>query len=162
MTKRFRTLTLCTAGALLLATPVLAADFEVKMLNKGADNQNMVFEPAFLKIQPGDTVRFVPVDKGHDAETIPGMLPEGAQAFKGKLSQELTVTFQTPGVYGYRCMPHLGMGMVGVIMVGNNTANLDAAKQVKLPPLATKRMAVLFGQAEQSKTAQSGAAAPAR
>ena len=155
--KRFRTLALCTAGALLLAAPALAADFEVKMLNKGSDNQAMVFEPAFLKIQPGDTVRFVPTDKGHDAETIPGMLPDGAQPFKGKLSQELTVTFQTPGVYGYRCLPHLGMGMVGVIQVGDTTANLDAARQVKLPPLATKRMAVLFDQAASNKTAQSGA-----
>ena len=38
----------------------------------------MVFEPSFVKIAPGDTVRFVSTDKGHNAETIKGMLPEGA------------------------------------------------------------------------------------
>lgn len=140
----------------LAAPPALAAEFEVKMLNKGADNQTMVFEPAFLKIQPGDTVRFVPTDKGHDAQTIPGMLPEGAEPFKGKLSQEITVIFAKPGVYGYRCAPHFGMGMVGLIAVGDSAANLAAAREMRLPPLAAKRMAVMFEQAAKSATAQAG------
>jgi plastocyanin len=43
-------LMLATAGTLLFAVPAVAADFEVKMLNKGADGQAMVFEPAFLKV----------------------------------------------------------------------------------------------------------------
>ena len=154
----FRKLVLGAAGAALLAAPAWAADYEVKMLNKGADNQPMVFEPAFLKIKPGDTVRFVPTDKGHDAETIPGMLPEGAKPFKGKMSQEISVTFDAPGVYGIRCTPHFGMGMIGLIEVGDNPSNLDAARQIKLPPIATKRMAVLFDQAAKSKTAEAGAA----
>jgi hypothetical protein len=38
------------------------------------------------------------------------------------------------------------MGMIGLIEVGDGAANLEAAKQVKLPPLADKRMKVLFGQ----------------
>lgn len=139
---------------LAASPPALAAEFEVKMLNKGADNQTMVFEPAFLKIQPGDTVRFVPTDKGHDAQTIPGMLPEGAEPFKGKLSQEITVTFAKPGVYGYRCAPHFGMGMVGLIAVGDSAANLAAAREMRLPPLAAKRMAVMFEEAAKSATAQ--------
>ncbi len=153
---------LCLAGALLFTIPATAAEFQVKMLNKDANGQTMAFEPAFLKIQPGDTVRFVPTDKGHDAETIPGMLPEGAQPFKGKISQEVSVTFQTPGVYGYRCSPHFGMGMVGLIEVGNKPLNLDAARQVKLPPIATKRMAVLFDQASRNATAQTGAPTASR
>jgi pseudoazurin len=147
-------LMLATAGTLLFAVPAVAADFEVKMLNKGADGQAMVFEPAFLKVQPGDTVRFVPTDKGHDAQLIAGMLPAGAEPFKGKMSQEVVVTFRTPGVYGYRCSPHFGMGMVGLVEVGNSAANLDAARQVKMPPLATKRMSGLFDKAAQSKAAQ--------
>jgi pseudoazurin len=135
------------ATALLSTVPAQAAEFEVKMLNKGPDNQAMVFDPPFLKIQPGDTVKFVAADKGHDAESIPGMLPAGATPFKGKMSQDVSVTFDKPGLYGYRCVPHFGMGMVGLIEVGGSTANLDAAKQVKLPPLATKRMTALLDQA---------------
>jgi pseudoazurin len=148
--KTYCTLALGIVSAALLATSAGAAEFEVKMLNKGSDGQVMMFEPAFLRVQPGDTVRFVPTDKGHDAETIPGMLPEGAQPFKGKLSEELKVTFQTPGLYGYRCLPHFGMGMVGLIAVGNTAPNLEAVRQVKIPPFPTKRMAVLLDQSQQA------------
>lgn len=154
---RLSTLVLC-AGALLLAVPAQAAEFEVKMLNKGPDNQMMTFDPPFLKVQPGDTVKFVATDKGHDAETIPGMLPEGATPFKGKISQDISVTFDKPGLYGYRCVPHFGMGMVGLVEVGGDTANMDAARQAKMPPLALKRMTTLLDQAAKSTTAQSGAA----
>ena len=158
---RLTTLALC-AGALLLAIPANAAEFEVKMLNKGADNQMMTFDPPFLKVQAGDTVKFVPTDKGHDAETIPGMLPDGATPFKGKISQDISVTFDKPGLYGYRCVPHFGMGMVGLIEVGGSTANLAAAKQAKMPPLATKRMTALLDQAAKSATAQTGTGSAAR
>lgn len=158
----FRALAFGMVGALLLISPTLAADFEVKMLNKSSDGQSMAFEPAFLKIQPGDTVRFVPTDKGHDVETISGMLPEGAQPFKGKISQEISVTFDKAGVYGYRCAPHVGMGMVGLIAVGDATANLEAAKQAKLPPIAMKRMTVLFDQASHNSTAQANTNSSAR
>jgi len=145
---------LCIAATIGMMTSATAAEFEVKMLNKGSDGQPMVFEPAFLRIQPGDTVRFVSTDKGHDAETIPGMLPDGAQPFKGKLSQDVTVTFTMPGLYGYRCIPHFGMGMVGLIAVGDNTSNLDAARKVKMPPLPTKRMTALLERATQQAAKQ--------
>ena len=158
---RLTTLMLC-AGALLLTLPAHAAEYEVKMLNKGPDNQAMVFDPPFLKVQPGDTVKFVPTDKGHDAETIPGLLPGGATPFKGKLSQEISVTFEKPGLYGYRCVPHFGMGMVGLIEVGGDTANLEAVKQAKLPPLATKRMTALLDQATTKNTADAGSGPAAR
>src|SRR5690606_36022004 len=67
---RLATLALVAAGLAAFATPAFSAEHEVKMLNKGSDGQAMVFEPAFLKVKPGDTVKFVPTDKGHDAETI--------------------------------------------------------------------------------------------
>jgi pseudoazurin len=149
--KTYCTLALGIVSAALLAASAGAAEFEVKMLNKGSDGQVMMFEPAFLRVQPGDTVRFVPTDKGHDAETIPGMLPEGAQPFKGKLSEELKVTFQTPGLYGYRCLPHFGMGMVGLIAVGNAAPNLDAVRQVKIPPFPAKRMTALLEQSQRAE-----------
>jgi pseudoazurin len=129
-------------AALALTIPglVAAADFEVKMLNKGAEGA-MVFEPAGLKIAPGDTVTFIPTDKGHNAETIKGMLPEGAAEFKGKMNEEIKVTFDVPGLYGIKCAPHIGMGMVAAILVGDApAANLDAFKATKLPKKAQERM----------------------
>jgi len=104
----------------------------------------MVFDPAFLKIAPNDTVTFVPTDKGHSSDSIQGMIPDGAQPWKGEINQQITVKFSTPGVYGYRCLPHFGLGMVGLIEVGDNPSNLDAAKKVKLPPKAESTMQGLF------------------
>ena len=61
------------AAMLMLTTASQAAEFEVKMLNKGAKGA-MVFEPDFIKAAVGDTIKFVIVDKGHNAESIKGML----------------------------------------------------------------------------------------
>ena len=121
-----------------------AAEIEIKMLNKGTAGM-MVFEPAFVKAEPGDTVKFLAVDKGHNAESIAGMLPEGVEPFAGKFNEEITVTLEQPGVYGYRCKPHYGMGMVGMIVVGD-AANVDEAKAAKHPGKAKKVFAELFGQ----------------
>ena len=48
------------------------------------------FEPVALKIEPGDTVTFVSVDPGHNAETINGMIPEGAETFRTAIGQTET------------------------------------------------------------------------
>lgn len=141
---------LIAAAALALAcgtsAAALAADYQVKMLNKGPDGKMMEFDPAFLKISPNDSVTFVPTDKGHSSESIEGMIPDGAQPWKGGMSQKITVTFTKPGVYAYKCLPHFVLGMVGLIEVGSNPPNLDAATSVKLPPLAEKKMKELFAQ----------------
>ncbi|MBB2973700.1 pseudoazurin [Mesorhizobium sp. RMAD-H1] len=121
-----------------------AAEFEVKMLNKG-EKGVMVFEPDFIKAAPGDTVRFVPTDKGHSAESIKGMIPDGAEPFKGKMNEEVTVTLTKEGVYGVKCAPHYGMGMVALIEVGTPD-NLEAAKAVKHPGKAKTVFAELLGQ----------------
>ena len=52
-------------AALGFAGAAGAAEVEVKMLNKGTEGV-MVFEPALVKINPGDTVKFVASDKGHN------------------------------------------------------------------------------------------------
>lgn len=137
---KLRSLTM--AAVLLLSAPALsmAADFEIKMLNKGADGA-MVFEPAGLKIAPGDTVTFTPTDKGHNAEVIKGMIPDGAAEFKGKMSEQIKVTFDVPGLYGVKCAPHVGMGMVAAVLVGDAPAtNLEAFNAAKLPKKARERI----------------------
>lgn len=135
------------AGLCLFAVSAQAADHQVMMLNKGAKGA-MVFEPDFIKAAPGDTVTFVPTDKGHDAQSIKGMLPAGAEEFKGKMSQEIKVTVTAEGVYGVKCLPHYGMGMVALIVVGN-PVNAEEAAQVKHPGKAKKVFADLLAQAVQ-------------
>lgn len=138
------------AALSLLAVPAVAADYQVHMLNKGADGTTMVFEPALTKIAVGDTVTFLATDRGHNAETIPGMLPEGAEAFKGSMGKDVTVTFTVPGAYGVKCLPHFGMGMVALVVVGEGpAANAEAAKSVNTPPKAKAKFEALFAEAGQ-------------
>ena len=125
------------------ALPATAANVEIHMKNKGEAGA-MVFEPALAKVAVGDTVTFIPTDKGHNAETIPGMAPEGAKAFKGKINQEIAVTFDAPGTYGVKCAPHFGMGMVALIVVGGDTGNLEPVKAIKLPKKAQERCEAIY------------------
>jgi pseudoazurin len=116
-----------------------AADFEVHMRNKGPDGA-MVFDPGLTKIAKGDTVTFIPADKSHNAETIKDLLPAGAQPFKGKMNEEIKVTFDVEGAYAIKCAPHVGMGMVVLVVVGEKPANIDAIKSAKLPKKARERL----------------------
>lgn len=138
------TLIATTFAALMLAGAAHAADHQVQMLNKSA-NGVMVFEPNYIEAAPGDTVTFVPTDKGHDAASIDGMIPDGAQSFKGEISKPITVTVDKEGVYGVKCVPHYGMGMVALIVVGKAT-NLEEAKKVKQPGKAKKVFADLLAK----------------
>jgi pseudoazurin len=147
---------LALIGSFAVAGAAAAEEHQVKMLNKSDDGEMMVFEPAYLKVAPGDTVTFVPTDKSHNSEAVAGMIPEGAEAWKGKLNQEVAVTFEQPGIYGFKCMPHYGMGMVGLIQVGDEAPNLDEALAVKHPGRANARMAALLDDV-QTTTADAGA-----
>ena len=123
----------------LVAGAAGAADFEVHMLNKGKDG-SMVFEPALTKVAPGDSVTFIPTDKGHNVETIKDLIPTGAEPFKSKMNETYKVTFTAPGAYAVKCAPHVGMGMVGLVVVGDKPANLDAIKNAKVPKKAGERL----------------------
>ena len=147
-----KAITLGTIALLLLGGAAAAAEIEVKMLNKGSDGV-MVFEPSLVKIEPGDTVKFVSTDKGHNAETINGMLPEGAAPFVGKVNQDIAVSFDKPGVYGVKCLPHYGMGMVALVVVGT-PANQDDARAVTHPGKAKQVFATLFGKLTAQAAAQ--------
>lgn len=109
------------------------------MLNKGEDGM-MVFQPAFVRAEPGDTVTFVPTDKSHNVEAIAEILPEGVETFKSKVNDEFVLTVTEPGLYGVKCTPHFAMGMVGLIQVGDDAANIDAAKSAKMSKKARERM----------------------
>jgi len=140
---RIVTLIAGAAMAIALASPAAAKDVQVKMLNKG-NGRAMVFSPEVVKIAPGDTVTFVATDKGHNAEIISTMIPAGAAPFKGKMNQGLTVKFTKAGTYGYKCLPHYGMGMVGVVIVGNGGPNATQAKAVSHPGKAKQVFASIL------------------
>ncbi|MBX9822761.1 MAG: pseudoazurin [Afipia birgiae] len=136
-------MTLATIAVFVgLAGPAMAAEIQVKMLNRGTDGV-MVFEPALVKIEPGDTIKFVATDKGHNAESIKDMFPADSTPFVGKLGEDVKVTFDKPGVYGVKCLPHYGMGMVALIVVGT-PGNLAEAKAVPQTGKAKQVFSGLF------------------
>jgi pseudoazurin len=144
MTFHYRPLILAATLA-LVSSSSMAANFQVQMLNKGSAGA-FVFEPALTRVAVGDTVTFVPTDKGHNAESVAGLLPDGAQTFKGATSQEISVTFTVPGAYEIKCTPHYGLGMVAVVVVGDKPANLDALKAANQPPKVAERLKAVFDQ----------------
>lgn len=129
-------------AAVTMTGSAFAADHEIQMLNKG-EKGAMIFQPDFVVAAPGDTVTFVPADKSHNAETIKGMIPDGAEPFKGKMNAAITLQLDVEGVYGVKCTPHYGMGMVALIVVGS-PVNIEAAEAAKHPGKAKVRFAELF------------------
>ena len=141
MFRTAKTALVLATGLTLISLPAFGAEIEVKMLNKGSDGQAMVFEPTAVKAAPGDVIKFVPVDKGHDAAAVKGLIPEGVEEFKGKINQELVITADTQGAYVIKCTPHLGMGMIALVVVGDGTpGNIDAVTSAKLPKKAKERL----------------------
>ena len=116
------------ATLLAFSGAVLAADHEVKMLDNGKGGA-MVFEPGFLKAEVGDTVTFVPTNKGHWVQSK--AVPEGAEKFLSKEDEKFSLTLTHEGVYVYVCPPHRMMNMSGIIQVGKPTNLKNAAKEVE-------------------------------
>lgn len=145
-------------GLFLMSPPLasigaFAETHEVQMLNKHPDDKKKrnVFVPAVIKIKPGDTVKFVSGSKGHNTESIKGMIPEGGKPWKSKISRDFEVTFDQPGIYGYRCTPHYTLGMVGIVIVEGDgwDANLEAAKGVKQRGRSRKIFDALWAEVDQ-------------
>lgn len=137
--------------AFLAMTQTAAAETHVvEMRNAAAGDPGTinVFDPPILRIAVGDTVRFKVIDKGHNSASKRGMIPDGASPWNGKIDEEIEITFTVEGTYGYVCLPHLAMGMVGLILVGDHTVNLEAARKVRQRGGAKKAFRALFEQIE--------------
>lgn len=133
----------------MLCTSAQAEMHEVKMLNRGVTG-GMVYEPDYLQIAPGDTVRFIASQNGHNAASIPGLLPAGTEAFMGKINQSIEQTFNLPGLYGIQCTPHLAMGMVMLIQVGERAAHAPSLPST-LPSRALERFNTIIHREGRAK-----------
>ncbi len=110
-------------GALVYMLPNLV-NAEEHVVNAAARE----FKPAIIYIQPGDSVKFINMTS-HNSVTY--LIPEGGTGWgeKGKLASSSLITpaLNTEGIYGYVCEPHIGFGMVGVVVVGAVSADEIAA-----------------------------------
>lgn len=79
------------------------------------------FNPSYIKINLGESVKFTSIDSGHNSQT--SLVPDGADTWVtavSSLSEIITPTKE--GVYIYYCGPHESVGMYGIIQVGSGPA----------------------------------------
>ena len=114
--------------------PAAATVHRVRMLQQGS---RYVYEPAGLRVQPGDIVEFVNVSGGpHNVQFYPNRIPAGAadvmnRNMPNRLGSVMGPMMVTPnqtyrvsfagapqGTYDYFCLPHQAMGMKATIIVG--------------------------------------------
>ena len=129
--------------SLLIASPAIASDVTVEMLNKDADGNRMVYSQEIVKIAVGSTVKWVPTDKGHNVEIIAS---PNDMKFKSKNGKEASVKFETSGIYYYWCTPHKGMGMIGLVVVGGDTSNIAQIAKAKAIGKSKKKLKALLEQ----------------
>ena len=116
----------------------------LEMLNKRDDGEKMVFSEDVVKVDVGDTIKWLATNKGHNVEFIAG--PDGATLPpKSGLNKDVSVKFEKPGVYLYICTPHKVMGMIGLVVVGGDLSNKDSIAGVKMIGRGKKKLASLIG-----------------
>ena len=113
----------------------------IEMLNK-RDKEKMLYSDELVRVEVGDTISWVPTSKGHNVQFV--SVPEGVEKVKSKLSKEFSYTFETEGVYLYLCTPHAGMGMIGLVVVGDSLDNLKSVKKHKLMGKSKKKFKKLL------------------
>ena len=122
-----------------------AADLTIDMLNKDADGNKMVYSNELARVEVGETITWLPASKGHNVEWIAG--PDEAELpKKSKNGKEVSMTFEVPGIYYYWCTPHKGMGMIGLVVVGNDVSNKDNIAKAKALGKSKKKLKALLGE----------------
>ena len=130
--------------SLFLTTPAIAEEVIIDMLNKRDDGQKMVYSLDVAKVNVGDTIKWLPKSKGHNVEFI--KVPDGIKrSKKSKLNKEYSYTFDKSGIYLYQCTPHKSMGMIGLVVVGNDVSNKDIIAKAKVFGKSKKKLKALLG-----------------
>ena len=131
--------------AFLFLNVGISKEIVIDMLNKRDDGQKMVYSQDVAQIDVGDTIKWLPTNKGHNVEFVGG--PDGFNLpNKSGLNKEVSITFDKPGVYLYVCTPHKVMGMIALVVVGGDVSNKEAISKVKMMGRGKKKLADLLGQ----------------
>ncbi len=130
-------------AALLMSTSTFAADLKIEMLNKDAEGNRQVYSEEVARIDVGDTITWVPTNKGHNIEMVAS--PNNMK-LRSKNNKEVQITFEEPGIYYYWCTPHKGMGMIGLVVVGDDTSNKDQIAKAKAIGKSKKKLKKLLDE----------------
>ena len=130
-------------ATLFISTSASAADMTIEMLNKDADGNKMVFSEEIARVDIGDIITWIPTTKGHNVEMISS--PNDIK-LKSKNGKEVKISFDKAGIYYYWCTPHKGMGMIGLVVVGNDTSNIDQIAKAKAMGKSKKKLKKLLAE----------------
>lgn len=108
--------------------------------------EGLKFNPLVVKINSGDSVSWRNMST-HNSESIDGLIPEGAEKWNSPMSANYKHTFTEEGIYIYKCTPHIGSGMGGVIIVGN-PVNLEQIKNADVSGGAGRLVRKAISEAE--------------
>ena len=128
---------------LFISTSASAADMTIEMLNKDADGNKMVFSEEIARVDIGDIITWIPTTKGHNVEMISS---PNDMKLKSKNGKEVKISFDKAGIYYYWCTPHKGMGMIGLVVVGNDTSNIDQIAKAKAMGKSKKKLKKLLAE----------------
>ena len=132
-------------GLVFVSSMAYAETITIDMLNKRDDGAKMVYSQDIARVAVGDTITWVPTSKGHNVEFVAG--PDGWDLpKKSKNNKEVSITFDVPGIYFYQCTPHKGMGMVALVVVGDDTSNKDAIAKAKAVGKSKKKLKAMLGE----------------
>ena len=130
-----RKLLFSAALIVVSSAAAFAETIEIQMLNVNEAGDKMVFSQELIRAELGDVIKFVPTDKSHNAQSVKNALPDGQKKFKGKMNKEIEYLVTEAGLTAVVCQPHQTMGMVALIVVGNDVSNaqdiLDAGVRGK-------------------------------
>jgi pseudoazurin len=140
---------LLLSAALLVGSSVaaFAETIEVQMLNENDAGDKMVFSQELIRAEVGDVIRFVPTDRSHNAQSVRDALPEGQEAFKGKMNKEIEYLVTETGLTAVVCQPHQTMGMVALIVVGNDLSNAQDILDARLRGKGKDKIEALIEEA---------------
>ena len=125
-----------------------ADTIEVEMLTKNDAGDRMVFSQELVRAKVGDIIRFLPTEKGHNAQSVKGALPDGQKSFRGKQNKTVEYLVTETGLTAVVCAPHQAMGMVALIVVGNDLSNAQKILDARVRGKGKDKIMALIEQAK--------------
>ena len=140
---------LLMTAALLIgsAVPAFAETIEIQLLNENEAGDRMVFSQELIRAEVGDVIRFIATDRSHNAQSVKDALPEGQEAFRGRMNQDVEYIVTETGLTAVVCQPHESMGMVALIVVGDDLSNAQDILDARIRGAGNDKIVALIEEA---------------
>jgi pseudoazurin len=145
---------LLMTAALLVgsAVPAFAETIEIQLLNENEAGDRMVFSQELIRAEVGDVIRFIATDRSHNAQSVRDALPEGQEAFRGRMNQDVEYIVTEAGLTAVVGQPHESMGMVALIVVGDDLNNAQDILDARIRGAGNDKIVALIEEAQAAQS----------